>query len=146
MSNKKTMFFAVIIALAVIVATVAPTSQQGQVQGKFKLAINGDTLNGTAVGTGTAFRINDNLGFLSLFYQVTAGTSTPHYQLRVYTSPDNVTYSGTGVLATATADETSTAFTHVSVSIPLTNWVRVDMEGVTANATNTTYVLWEGNQ
>lgn len=139
---------AVVAFIAFLVIPVSgDTNRTGDVIGKFRIASSGATLNATNTVTGTAFRIKDNLGFLSLFYQVTAGTSTPHYRIAVFTSPDGTNFTTLPeATATASSDETSTNLEHVSVSIPLTNFVRVDVVGVLLNATNTTFNLWTGDQ
>lgn len=123
------------------------TTKEGGLMSLFRVGTSSATLNGTATITGTPFKVKDNVGFLSIFYQATQGTSTPHYSIRVFTSYDGTNFT-TLPKATATAsdDETSTNLKHVSVAIPLCDSVRVDIQGIALNATNTTFDMWIGDQ
>lgn len=123
------------------------TSKEGGIMSSFRVGTSSATLNGTGTITGTPFKIKDNVGFLSIFYQATQGTSTPHYSIRVFTSYDGTNFTTLPEsTATASDDETSTNLEHVSVAIPLCDSVRVDVQGITSNATNTTFSMWIGDQ
>ena len=143
MSNMKGVIVTMVVLAAILVINLAPTSQQGDVNSKFAKVLDSETLNGTNTITGTPFRVSDAMGFISMFYDVDVGTSTAHYQIKAYTSPDNSTYATDGILLSPSSDETSVDVKHVSVPITLCNWVRIDIEGVTSNATNTTISAWE---
>jgi len=143
---KKILFSMAVLAFAGFVAMGA-TSKQGQLQGKVTRMLTAETINGTATATGTGFKAEGNVGYLSLFYQATQGTSTPHYRIDVFTSPDDSSYTTLPVAtATASTDETSTDFKHVDVAIPITSYIRVDVVGVDLNATNTTFDMWRVEQ
>ena len=139
--------FVVVIIAVLILRANADTTKTGELVGRFRIGTSSGTLNGTSTITGTPFKIKDNVGFLSLFYQATQGTSTPHYRIDVFTSPDGTNYTTLPeATATASTDETRTNLQHVSVSIPFTDSVRVDIVGVALNATNTTFDMWIGEQ
>lgn len=131
------------VAGLVFASILAPTTREGQVRGKIVRATTTATLNGTSTITGTPFSTLHHRGDFAVFYQAAQGTSTPHYRIEAYGSPNNSTWT-TEAIATITpsTDETSTDFKHRSLDIPVTPWVRVDIIGVTANATNTTFDMW----
>lgn len=149
--KQKTIIGVIILCLMVFFLVpeelLSRTSKEGGLMGSFRVGTSSATLNGTSTITGTPFKIKDNVGFLSIFYQATQGTSTPHYSIRVFTSYDGTNFTTLPEsTATASDDETSTNLQHVSVAIPFCDSVRVDIQGIELNATNTTFNMWIGDQ
>ncbi len=147
--NKKAiqMGFGIVLVAFIFTFSMAPYSRLGQLQGRFHIGTTSAILNGVgsndgATITGTPFALSGSTGDISIFYQATQATSTPHYKIAIYTSPNNATYT-TELVATLTAssDETSTDFKHRVVSIDYSPWARIDIIGITGNATGTTFDL-----
>ncbi len=135
-------FFSITVIALICFATMAPTTREGQLVGKFHTGTSSATLNATNTITGTPFALSGSTGDISIFYQATAGTSTPHYKIVLYGSPDNTTYTTSPIATlTASSDETSTDFIHRQVSAPYMPWGRIDIVGILLNATNTTFRL-----
>ena len=113
-----------------------PTTKTGELVGRFRIGTSSATLNGTSTITGTPFKIKDNVGFLSLFHQATQGTSTPHYRIDVFTSPDGTNYTTLPeATATASTDESSTNLpTCISKYTIYMILSGVDVVGVALNA------------
>ncbi len=121
-------------------------SKQDGIKGKMTIEQSAVTLNATATITGTPFYIKENSGFLSVFYDFVIGTSTAHYKIQVYTSPDGTNFVTTPIVITPSSDETSVDMKHVDVPIYVTSYARIDIVGVALNATNTTFTLWRVEQ
>ncbi len=147
MNKTVKIVFYCIVAVAIMSVTMAPTSRQGQVRGNYWVGTSSATLNGTATITGTPFQLKGSNGNISIFYQAIQATSTPHYRIACYTSPDNGSYT-TEAVATMTPsnDETTTNFMHRAVSLNYTPWARIDIIGVDLNAEGTTINMWIGDQ
>ena len=137
------------------------------IAGKWHVGTSSATLNGeknvagggVGIITGTPFRLAGSTEDLSIFYQAIQATSSPHYLINLYTSPNFNPVDGTGsfttqAVATLTPsfDETSLDFTHrtassstatgipgIVISAP---WARIDIEGAALNAEATTFNLW----
>ncbi len=131
------------------------------IAGKWHVGTSSATLNGeedvAALGsgtiTGTPFRVSGRLEDVGIFYQAIQGTSSPHYRIALYTSPDNSSYT-TNAVATLTPsnDETTTNFINAVATqttssgeltaLPIAPWGRIDVEGAALNAEDTTFNLW----
>ncbi len=146
MSENKRLFTAFAVIVLGLFVCLGAVGKYGGIKGKVTLEQDGATLNGTATITGTAFYIKENLGNMSVFYDVTAGTSTAHYYIQIYTSPDNSTWTTTPVVITATSDETSVDVKHVDVPIYVAPYGRIDVVGATSNATDTAISVWRVEQ
>ena len=135
--------FSIIVVGFIATVSLAPTNKTGQLQGKFNMGTSSATLNATNTITGTPFKLHGSTGNISVFYQATQGTSTPHYLIHVFTSINGATFTTQPVATiTASTDETSTDLTHRDVPIPYAPWGRIDIKGITDNATNTTFDMW----
>ncbi len=137
------------VIVAGIIVTVASLAMSVGIAGKFHVGTTSATLNGAnAVATGTPFRVSGKIEDVGIFYQAIQATSTPHYKIRLYTSPDNSSYTTNAVATfTPSVDETTTDFINRSVpslgtSTPSGPWGRIDIEGAALNAEGTTFNLW----
>ncbi len=129
-----------IVSCVITVGIIATVT----IGGKFHVGTSSATLNGESVITGSPFRLSGGPDGVSVFYQAILGSSTPHYKIGFYTSPDNSSYT-TNPIATLTpsADETTTDFMHrVATSTAGVPWARIDVLGSKLNAEDTTFNLW----
>lgn len=129
------------------------TSKMGQIRSKIQTIIGSGTstsvtLDGSTsdILTGTITTQHD-IGFFSIEYQVTQGTSTPHYFIDYLGSYDgeNFTTQPLGTL-TASTDTTSTDRTIVQFNPPPVAYIQIRVHSATGNATDTSVIVKSFNQ
>ncbi len=143
------------IVSCVIVAGIIISVTMGA---RFHVGTSSATLNGeknqagggVGIITGTPFRVSGKLENISIFYQAIQATSSPHYAISLYTSPNFSPVDSSGSFTTfpfatltPSANETSTDFMHrVATGTAGVPWARIDIEGAALNAEATTFNLW----
>ena len=151
-----------VITLILAGITLGATTRSGQRQMKVHRLLDSVVIVGAAgtsggtqdgaIATGTGINMMSSNGYLTLFYQATQATSTPHYRIDMAFSPNNATYTtavgGTSTV-TDTVDEVDTTFKCITVMHPATNgvatmspWIRFDVVGAPLNAAGTVFDMW----